>query len=127
MPRPGRPAVEAKPGFFQVRRSARHPWIAVKIEIIEGQFVLWRDGTQHAETWPVQSILDLFGAEILEDRNAFGHPLLSVWLFGQPISEETYRYRVALGEWARTHAPDHPAANPTRPIDPLTVPIDHII
>lgn len=38
-----------------------------------------------------------------------------------PISKAEYRYMNRLGEWAREHAPGHPAANPSRRINIRTL------
>lgn len=40
---------------------------------------------------------------------------------GNPIPEAEYRYLLAMREWASEHAPHHPAAQPFKPIDPLSV------
>ena len=45
------------------------------------------------------------------------------WLCGHPISKAEYDYLVALSQHARTHEPDHPAADPRQPVDWLTAPI----
>jgi hypothetical protein len=42
---------------------------------------------------------------------------------GRAITEADYRYLIALGKWAREHAPHEPAANPREAVDWLTAPI----
>jgi hypothetical protein len=50
---------------------------------------------------------------------ADGQPLdpFEIWPFCRPISEREFLFLARRREWAREHAPDHPAANPTRPVD----------
>lgn len=40
---------------------------------------------------------------------------------GRPISEHEYRFLLRRKAWAVEHAPDHPAANPYKPIDLRTL------
>ena len=44
-----------------------------------------------------------------------------VWSFcaRHPITEEDYRDFIEVQEWASHHSPDHPAANPYRPLNLL--------
>lgn len=39
------------------------------------------------------------------------------WCCGKPIPEREFNFLVRRREWAKQHAPDHPAANPHKPID----------
>jgi hypothetical protein len=39
------------------------------------------------------------------------------WCARSPISAAEYAHRLRLMAWAEEHAPNHPAANPRRPID----------
>lgn len=49
-------------------------------------------------------------------------PLDAVWLRrGREISEAEYKFLVADRAWARAHAPTLPEAEPTQPVDLLTV------
>lgn len=51
-------------------------------------------------------------------------PVARVWhTRGTPIDKAEHNYRLALGAWAKEHAPLDPAADPYRQIDPLTSPI----
>lgn len=36
---------------------------------------------------------------------------------GQQITEREFQFLMRRREWARTHAPDHPAAQPHQPVD----------
>jgi hypothetical protein len=66
------------------------------------------------------------------DRSPFlvalinGEPvdLATVWeRRGRPVTRAEYEFQLADGDWHRAYAPDHPKANPTKPIDTLTVPL----
>lgn len=69
-----------------------------------------------------------WSAEINGERgpaaaDPFEAPGLSkIWTFGLRVDEAEYRYRLDVAQWARAHQPTHPAADPTRPVDPLTDP-----
>ena len=39
------------------------------------------------------------------------------WCCGAPIPEREFNFLARRREWAKEHAPDHPAANPREPID----------
>lgn len=41
----------------------------------------------------------------------------------EPISESEYRYLLAHAEWVREHQPDHPKANPRKPVDFNALPL----
>lgn len=45
------------------------------------------------------------------------------WLCSNPISEAEFNYMEALRRHAAWHEPDHPMANPRKPIDHLTTPL----
>lgn len=45
------------------------------------------------------------------------------WLAGNPIPESEFQYLMGLRDWAAWHAPEDPAANPTKPLDHLSTPI----
>lgn len=46
-------------------------------------------------------------------------PVDRAWPFcsKRPVTEAEYRYLVAHAGWARDHAPDHPKAQPRKPVD----------
>lgn len=45
------------------------------------------------------------------------------WAAREPITAAEYAYLVAHTEWAREHSPDHPKANPRRPVDFHALPV----
>ena len=47
------------------------------------------------------------------------------YLASHPITEQQFRYLTALAEYARTHMPTHPLANPREAVDFMTVPLPH--
>ena len=85
---------EPVPGFYKTRLCRGGPWVAVCIAD-DPQFALADGQTVKMErVWP--------------------------WAASNPISREEYLYLLALGEWAKANAPDHPAAKPHEPINLLT-------
>ena len=43
--------------------------------------------------------------------------VLKVWMFGERVNAQEVEFRDRLREYAVKHDPDHPAAQPHRPID----------
>lgn len=39
----------------------------------------------------------------------------------EPVTEAEYRFLIAHAGWAREHAPDHPKADPRKPVDFSTI------
>lgn len=101
-----------EPGFWLVRLVRNGPPVPAAI--------MW-----------VQTTHDPVTGEPM-DRSRFlaayidGKPtsLDDVWLRrGTPIDQREYEFRVADAEWVRQNAPNEPAANPTRRINPITAPL----
>lgn len=57
------------------------------------------------------------GGELQKPRRAW-----DIWTFGEAITKEEYDYMLAAADWARSHAPDEPSANPGRAVDLMTAP-----
>jgi hypothetical protein len=127
MSRPGLPlqlgAIE--PGYYRVRLVQRGPWVGARLEIHNGRISTWEDGVHVIDGIAADSVGDLF-ADAASEGAAFTHPLLRLLLFGVKIDQAEYDYLIGLAEWARTNAPDHPSAQPKRPIDLGSVPIVRI-
>lgn len=51
--------------------------------------------------------------------------VLDAWPYcaREPITAAEYAYLVAHAAWARDHAPDHPKAEPRKPVDFNTIPL----
>ena len=68
---------------------------------------------------------------IVTEKDADGYrcrvPLdvLDAWPYcaREPITAAEYAYLVAHAAWARDHAPDHPKAEPRKPVDFNTIPL----
>lgn len=92
---------QAEPGFFLLRLVKAGPLVAARISHDGG---IWRaiiDGVAQepgAADWTHAAGVD------------------RIWTAGRRCTESEYRYRLALRAHALTADPDHPAANPTKPI-----------
>ncbi len=83
-----------------------------------------------ARIWLVSEVDEETG-ELLTDEimqaecnGAFADPWhLWSWVNGHPIPEHEFRYMEALREHAARHEPDHPMADPRKPINNLTTPL----
>lgn len=114
------PAVADQPGLPQPRRGfylvALVPggWkVPVEITTVQCGWGLVLDGTGHPLEWSAEDVLLAYAQGMLTGE-LFNHPMLRVVLFGEPIPEHAYLHRLALKDWARLHAPDHPCLHPER-------------
>jgi hypothetical protein len=86
-------------GFYSLRVRRDGPKVPVRF---------WCDGDQ----WHV---------EVDGERQWGGVPIdpFEVWPFvaGRAISQSDFEHYVRLRVWARMYDPDHPAANPFKPVD----------
>lgn len=100
-----------EPGTYKIRLVKGGPWVPVKV---------WRPcqctisgPDEHA--W--QETCDRFAPlQALQD----GHrkaDLEKIWPYLREITESEYEFLAADGQWCRDHAPQEPAANPTKAID----------
>ncbi len=96
------PIIETEPhcGFYRLRWGRGKPWVPVAIWL-------------HQDIDPATEELreDEKFLALVDGKSA---DPLTIWTYcaHHPIDEPDYRYRVEFGEWARQHAPNHPAANP---------------
>lgn len=78
------------------------------------------NGEPLRRTWTEED-LEAEAAEFTAQGELFNHPLLRIVLFGELTDEATYRYRLAMKDWARLHRPNHPCLRPAVPMDPNTL------
>ncbi|MBX3490861.1 5'-3' exonuclease H3TH domain-containing protein [Parvibaculum sp.] len=106
-----KPPIHSEPhcGFFQRRMVRGGVWVPVAI---------WLEQDIDADTGELLSDERLVCAVGGKEADADAE-----WTHcaGNPITEEEYRYLVARAEWARDFAPNEPAAQPYRKIDPLGI------
>lgn len=96
---------EPQAGYYQRRLVRQGPFVPARI---------WREPELDANTGEPTGA-DLILCEVDGRRR----DPLAEWarLATQPITVDEYRFLVKNAEWARTHAPHDPAANPRRAID----------
>lgn len=93
---------EPSPGHFRIRLVRAGPWVAAEIRRSdEGVWSAWIDGA---------------AMEPANADAALAAEVFRIWHYGEIIAEHEHAYLVERARWARTHAPDAPEANPTRPI-----------
>lgn len=123
-----RPPLKARTGLFKVRLHRKGAPVACLVgQEAHGRYHVVLDGERLQETWEVESAEQLYADCLADGVDAFRHPLLSVWLFGDEIDEETYRYMLRMAGHARDHDPRHPMADPTKPIDRNTMPVSAVL
>lgn len=99
-----RAVAEPQPGFFLIRLVRKGPQVPARICHENG--VWW--AIVDSQTFPSAS------------DPAAAPRVFPIWHGGEEITEAEYQHRLALKRWAQAHQPDHPAANPGRPIDLTT-------
>jgi hypothetical protein len=107
---------QPREGFYRTRLLAKGPWVGVMIwwgkPIVDGE-------TQdRAPRWCAA----VDGKTDKLDENAGCHVPLEVhdvwpWCCDEKIDHWEFGFMKNRARWARAHAPDHPDANPRRPID----------
>ena len=92
-------------GFFQRKLVKGGPWIPARI---------WRDAEKDFVT-DQETGFDVVKCEVAGKPR---HPLKEFDALGRyPITKEKFDHLMAVGNWAKTYAPNSSEANPTQPID----------
>jgi hypothetical protein len=95
-------------GYYRLRLIRGGLWVGVRI---------WRDSGH----WRVE----VDGRQVrVEGDHIVPLDVFEVWPWccGQPISRREFDFLARRRDWARRHAPEHPAANPKVPIDLARLP-----
>lgn len=104
---------EPREGFYLLSMT-RGGWkVAARLSLSGGKWVAIVDG----EIDPTQPT-----PEQLLTMDATAHAIGRIMLYGQECSEAEYLRRLAMKNWARDHAPNHPCLNPYAPINSFTAP-----
>ena len=102
---------EPQCGFFKRRLVKGGAWVPARI---------WLDAEVDPETGELLTD-ERYQCEV---NGQYADPFDAwPWLCAHPISEAEYRYMEALREHARMNEPDHPAADPRKPINHLKTPL----
>lgn len=113
-----------KAGYYGCRLSKHAVEVAVRIWF--GSPIFDGEELDRSPRWCCEVDGETTRIEHDNDGNPIGHVLFDVFEYwpiccGTPISEKEYRHRLRRRAWALEHDPDHPAANPRRPIDVRTM------
>lgn len=114
------PQADPKPGFYSVKLVKGGPAVGARIEHAPSTDPETGEVLDRSWFWSAWIDGKLAGSPS-PDPMAAGCYRISV--FGTPITEAEYLLLTKTGEWARQHAPDHPAADPTQPVNLLTAPL----
>jgi hypothetical protein len=112
---PGKVLDYPEPGFYRLRQARRGPWVPALIwrpcpMIIPIRF----EETPAPEDWCRYTERPRLLQATIADQAA---DPLEVWSRGERIGPREYHHRLALAEWAKTHAPGQPEANPRKRVD----------
>lgn len=112
-------------GHYATRLVRGGPRVPVRIWY--GQAIVGGEEQDRAPGWFVEIDGRTDRVEFGEDGYRCRVPLdvEKVWphCAKEPITEAEYQYLVAHAGWAREHSPDHPKAQPRKPVDWLTTPL----
>lgn len=98
--------VEIRAGFYKTRMVRRGPFVAARIG--------HERRPERPEIWHAEVNGKVVGTP---GPNMHTEEIERIMLFGEPITEQEYRFLLADSQWAAKNAPDDPAANPHREID----------
>lgn len=87
-------------GWYQLRLVKRGPWVAAELRWQDDRLVAYIDGERSAGpmgSWEME-------------------PVDVITLFGEAITAAEHHYLITLAAWARKHDPQHPLANPRKPV-----------
>lgn len=102
-----RDVARPEPGYFRLRLVRHGPWVPARI-------VRRPDGQ-----W--QAIVN--GESYRADPDPGRAPwVFRIWHGGRVIDRAAYLEMLRVKGWAQAHQPDHPAANPRKPIDLTAAP-----
>jgi hypothetical protein len=107
-------------GHYRTRLIRGGLWVAVRFwfgaPIVDGEEL------DRSHRWCVE--VDGRTDRIDKDEGRVLLDPLEVWPWagGNPISEREYRFLRRRASWAVEHAPEHPAANPHKPINRRVMP-----
>jgi hypothetical protein len=102
---------EPRKGFFRTRLT--NGGILVRVMFWHGHAVIDGERQDRGLAWRVA-----VNGRTTNDDGELLDPF-EVWPFacGQPITGREYRFMARRVRWADKHAPEHPAAQPRRPVD----------
>ena len=96
-----RVAAQPGPGCFKVRLVKQGPWVAAKLDIIDGVCRCTINGEQRAPEETYRWVAEIGDA---------AYPL------GPRIEQAEYDQMLAYVEWAEANAPDDPVLAPRQPL-----------
>lgn len=100
-----------EPGFFRLRLIKGGPWVPAQIR---------RVGTEWHAT--IAGVLSVYQSELDDSCPSDAVAVWRIWHGGKEINEDDYQLMLQRMAWARRDMPDHPAANPDKPVDMTKLP-----
>lgn len=99
---PPRKSDTPEPGFYLIRLTRGGPWVGAQITHDDADG--WRAMIDGIWSGPSNDPWLVSGLETIH------------W-YGRASTESEVKYRIGLKRWAEIHAPDAPAANPTKAVN----------
>lgn len=112
---PAAPIAPQHGALFRIRLVRKGPYVAARVDLEDGLWWITQAGERLTQPYREDQLEEVINGAVMEGK-AFSHPLVRLLVFGQPIDEQEYDFLIAEAKWAKQHAPEHPAANPDKPI-----------
>lgn len=112
--------------YVKLRRVRHGPWVPAEICRRDGLISVRECGEETVSTICADGIDAAIADMMIKGASVFADPVIRALAFGVEISKADHDLMVATAAWARSNEPDHPAADPRKPIDLGTMPIRHL-
>ena len=110
---------EPRPGFYLVS-LAREAWqVGAEIRFDGTLYSCSINGEEIPGSWTAKDLEGHWADWLTAESES---PIVRIMVRGEPCTEDEYLFRIAMKDWALAHAPEHPAAKPTVPIDVRLLP-----
>lgn len=90
------------PGYFSMRLVKKGPEISAKIDFVDGLWIATINGV-------------VVGSPTADPAES--EAVIKIWTHGRMIDDAGYRFLLFRHEWYLKNQPEHPYANPEKPID----------
>lgn len=110
---PARDVTRPEPGFFLIRLVKGGPKVAARITHKPARDPLTGETLDRSPWWAAEINGEPAGEPSIQPTDE----VLRIWHYGEPVTEDEYRYQLADAQWCAAHAPHEPKANPRRSVD----------
>lgn len=110
---------QPKPGLYKIRLCRGGPWVAAELRYGPPSDPETGKPLDRSPRW--QTFIN--GREFGNGPTPESAGVYKVWPYGVEIDEAEFRYLLGVSNWAKSHSPQSPEADPDKPVDFLKAPI----